>query len=281
MIWSCDAKNRFLLLNDISSAPAISMEEFSFLQDKLYNQDFSFLEQIELWEIVEKTDKKSTAQRIYTALKETADLDLLSKHNIRLLSIKDNHYPKRLLEKLDYYPQFFYFVGNERLINMPSSSVTGARNASEKGLKFARDIGQTIAKEKKVLVSGGARGCDFEATAEAIKYGGKAVWFLATSIVDTLKNETVKNWVETGKLCLLSDFNPFGEFDRKQALFRNRFIYANSEFSFVCECNSKISGTFSGAKYCLKNNLSQLYVFDNNESAVKELVSLGAISIIK
>ncbi len=281
MMWSYDAKNRFLLLNDISSAPALNSNEFSFLENHLYNKDFSLLENAKLWEIVEKTDKKSTAEKVYTALKEVRDLELLKANKIGLLSPNDERYPKRLKEKLSFFPRFFYFVGDDSLINMPSSAVTGSRNANETGLKFARDIGQTIASEKKVIVSGGASGCDFEATAEAIKSGAKAVWFLANSIENTLKNKTVKSWVDSGKLCLLSDFNPFGKFDRKQALFRNRFIYANSEFSFVCECNSKISGTFSGAKFCLENDLSQLFVFDNNEPAVKELISLGAISIIK
>ncbi|MBQ7128934.1 MAG: DNA-processing protein DprA [Clostridia bacterium] len=281
MIWSYDAKNRFLLLNDISESPTLSLEEFIKLESKIYNKDFSILESAELWEIVEKTDNKATAEKIYSALKKSEELELLKKNKIGLLSVNDEFYPQRLKEKLDYFPPFFYFLGDERLINKPSTAVTGSRNADEKGLEFARDIGQAIASENKILVSGGARGCDFEATAEAIESGGKAVWFLANPMKNILKNRLVTEWIESGKLCMLSDFNPFGEFDRKQALARNRFIYANSEISFVCECKSRISGTFSGASFCLKNNLSQLFVFDNNESAVKELISHGAVSIIK
>ena len=193
----------------------------------------------------------------------------------------DKEYPLRLRKKLgDEAPPVLYTVGDVALLNKRSVAVTGSRKMSELGERFSFDIGEIIANEKRVLVSGGAYGCDRNATETAIKNGGKAVWFVAVPIMEMLRDRQVSNWISNGDLVICSDFDPFGKFDGKIALRRNHYIYANAETAFVCQCNSKISGTYSGASYALRNNLCELFVFDNNSEGERLLIKNGAISVI-
>lgn len=281
MIYSADAKARFLLLNDLDNNIGISLNDFLDFESKFESENLSSVFDLTLWEIADRCSNKLTAQKIYSLIRNEKPLDILRKNQIGLLSVRDEFYPKMLKEKLPDCPQLFYTAGDISIINQPSYSVTGPRNASKNGIEFAYDIGETIAKENRVLVSGGARGCDYIATENAIKSGGKAVWFLATPMIEAIKSVKIKRWIDNGSLCLLYDSNPFGKFSRTQALNRNGYIYASGEVAFVCQCSSKISGTFSGAKNSLKNNLTRLYILDNGDEAEKELINLGAIAIVK
>lgn len=282
MIYSADAKARFLLLNNLQEKSAISLNDF-FEFENNFDNNLSKLGELTLWEIADRCSKKDVAQKIYSLIRDEKPIEPLKKNKIGLLSVNDEFYPKSLKAKLKFteLPQFFYTAGDISILNQPSLSVTGPRNPSKNGLEFAYDIGETIAKEDKVLISGGARGCDFTATESAIKTGGKAVWFLATPMIEAIKSVKIKRWLDNGSLCLLYDNNPFGKFDRVQALKRNSYIYATGDTAFVCQCSSKISGTFSGAKNCLKNKYTKLYILDNGDEAEKELVNMGAIAISK
>ena len=238
---------------------------------------------LSVWEIADLVHDKETAEKIYLALQKNYDdfFEKLSENDIRIVCHADGDYPVRIAKKLkNSAPPILYTVGDTCLLNEQSVAVTGSRKANEKGLKFSLDIGETIALENKILVSGGAMGCDRKATESAIKNGGKAVWFCAVPLSEMLRDKTVFELVKSGSLCLCSDFNPFGKFSGKQALRRNKYIYANAESAFICQCNSKISGTYSGANFALKNNLCELFVYDNYTEADKSLIKSGAIAII-
>lgn len=274
---------RFLLCNDVYGEPALSSEEFFEFQNKFNNKDLSDVRKLKLWELVDILNDTKQAERIYTALqKDFSDFfEKLSENDIKILCQTDSDYPVRIAKKLEKTaPPVIYTAGDTSLLNKRSAAVTGARKTSEKGLKFSFDIGETIALENKILVSGGATGCDRKATENAIKNGGQAVWFCAVPLSEMLADKSILNWVKNGSLCLCSDFNPFGKFSGKQALRRNRYIYANSETAFVCQCNSKISGTYSGANYALKNKLCEIFIYDNDTEADKLLIKNGAIAIV-
>lgn len=283
MIFSENAKAEFLLCNDVYGEPALNLEEFFKLKNKFYSKELSCLLSLSLWEIADLVKDKKTAEKIYSAFQKNYDdfYEKLSENDIRIICQSDGDYPVRILEKLkNSAPPILYTVGDICLLHEQSVAVTGSRKASEKGLKFSYDIGEAIALEDKILVSGGAMGCDRKATESAIKNGGKAVWFCAVPLSEMLRDKTVFELVKNGSLCLCSDFNPFGEFSGKQALRRNKYIYANAESAFVCQCNSKISGTYSGANFALKNRLCEIFVYDNDTEANNLLIKNGAIAIV-
>lgn len=274
---------RFMLCNDVFGEPILSNEEFYEFENLFYNKDLSGARKLKLWELVDLINDNEKAERVYLALQKNYDnfLRNLKRDSIKILTEKDDDYPVRLKQKLKKQaPVLLYSVGDTRLLNKPSSAVTGSRKMSEKGQKFAFDIGETIALENKVIISGGANGCDKNATENAIKNGGNAVWFCAVPLSQMLRDKTILNWIEDKKICLCSDFNPYGKFEGKIALRRNRYIYANAETAFVCQCNSKISGTYSGALFSLKNDLCELFVYGNGLDASELLIKNGAIAIV-
>ena len=283
MRCSDDTFVRFALCNDIFEPPIFSKKELRNFAKSLYHGNLSAARSLTLWAIADIVKDNQLAEKIYTCFRKNYDdfFEKLDKRGIFILGEKDENYPNRISQKIrEEAPVFFYVQGSSKLLNLRSASVTGSRNMSEAGLRFSADIGEAIAKENRVLVSGGARGCDFSATKSALLTGGSAVWFMAIPYDEVETNQNICRYIEDNRLCLCWDFNPFSRFEGKNALRRNRYIYANSETAFVCQCNSKISGTFSGANYALKNNLCELFVYDNNSQASKELIKNGAIAII-
>lgn len=282
MSISKDALSRFILVNDIFGESVLNKKEFFDFEKTFKNNDLSNIFDLKLWELADKTTKKN-AEKIYQALKQDYNeiLKQLNDLKITVLCKNDEFYPKKIYKKLkDEAPILLYCIGDISLLNKKAAAVTGSRDISERAKKFAKDIGETIAKENSVLITGGARGSDIIATKSAIKNGGKVVWFSAAPLIQILKNKTLTDLIKKGSLCVCTDFSPFGEFEGKKALRRNKYIYANTDTAFVCQCNSKISGTYSGANYCLKNNLTDLYVFENGYDSEKLLIKNGANSII-
>lgn len=273
---------RFVLTNDFSGRSVLTNEEFYSLESKFYNKDLSELETMPLWKIVDIVNDTELAEKIYFAFKnaDKTAFEKLSQNDILTLTNFDEFYPKTLSQKLKSdAPVLLYTLGNIDLLNQKSVAVIGSRKIDEKGRKFACDIGESIAKDGKILVSGGANGSDFEATKSAIENGGKAVWFVAVPLQEIMRKRLVKEWIDNEKLLVCWDFNPFSSFQSKIALRRNKYIYANAGSAFVCQVNSKISGTFSGANYCLKHKLCELFVFDNDSDTAKTLIENGAIAI--
>ena len=273
---------RFVLTSDFSGESVLANDEFYDLESNFYNKDLSDLETMPLWKIVDIVNDTKLAEKIYSAFQNTDKnaFEKLSQNNILTLTNIDSFYPKRLAQKLkNDAPVLLYTLGNIELLNKPSVAVIGSRKIDEKGKKFAFDIGESIAKDGKILVSGGAKGSDYFATKSAIQNGGKAVWFVAVCYDEIMQQREVKQWIEDEKLLICWAFNPFSPFKSKNALKRNRYIYANAESAFVCQVNSKISGTYSGANFCLKNNLCELFVFDNDSDTAKTLIQNGAIAI--
>ena len=273
----------FALCNDIFSKKAVTNEELEVLKRQFYNDAVHNFENVPLFKLVDMLNNNDLAERVYSAFKQPLSeyYEKLKENDIFIITDTNQFYPKGIKSKLKIeIPSFFYALGDVTLLAEKFVAVTGARNISSRGEKFAINIGETIAYEDSVLVSGGARGCDYIATKSAIKNGGCAIWFLAMPYTEIQKNKEVMNWVDEGKLLLLWDFYPFSKFQSKIALRRNHYIYACGETSFVCQCDSNISGTFSGAYNCLKNRYSDLFIYDNNSSATKDLIKNGAIAIL-
>lgn len=273
----------FALCNDIFSKKAVTNDELEILKRQFYNDALHNFVNVPLFKLVDMLNNNDLAERVYSAFKQPLSeyYEKLKENDIFIITDTNHFYPKGIKSKLKIeIPPFFYALGDVILLKEKFVAVTGARNISSLGEKFAINIGETIAYENSVLVSGGARGCDYIATKSAIENGGYAIWFLAMPYQQIVKNREVMKWVEEGKLLLLWDFYPFKEFQSKIALRRNHYIYASGETSFVCQCDSKVSGTFSGASKCLKYKYSDLFVYDNDSLATKELIKNGAIAIL-
>lgn len=205
----------------------------------------------------------------------------LNELGVEIIGMGDEHYPEKLIRRMPSgAPPIFFSAGNKKLINLKSIAVVGSREAGKSGIEFAAQIGAKAAKEGFVLVSGGARGCDSISESCATKNGGSAVLFLAVPILERLKNPRIKQLVLQGKMCLLSDFNPFSVFTKSGALYRNQYIYLNSDAAFVCESSYLKGGTYKGAITNINAGKVNTFVYENCESKGNEdLIEAGGIAV--
>ena len=112
-------------------------------------------------------------------LRELAALADLGGH---LLVSGRAHYPDSL-RSLPDAPPVLSVRGDPGLLRHPAVAIVGARNASAHGCLFARRLGQELAAEGLVVVSGLARGIDTAAHEGALAAGGATVAVIAGGYV--------------------------------------------------------------------------------------------------
>jgi predicted Rossmann fold nucleotide-binding protein DprA/Smf involved in DNA uptake len=179
---------------------------------------------------------------------------------IAVVSRADQGYParfKRLL-KSGATPILFY-CGNLSLLERPTVSVVGSRDATEAGLQFAKSIGERAASESIVIVSGDARGVDRAAMEGALDNGGEVVGILADSLSRAVLSKRYRKAVSSGKLLLLSHVEPEARFSIAQAMERNRYLYAAGDIAIVADSDVK-GGTWNGAVENLKHLWAPAFV---------------------
>ncbi|HHU22640.1 MAG TPA: DNA-protecting protein DprA [Clostridiales bacterium] len=112
-------------------------------------------------------------------------LDILDKcreGKIRILTMQDAEYPRRLLNIFDP-PAVLYVKGNLPVIDEEAAiGIAGTRKASPYGIKMARRMGYEITKGGGLVVSGLAEGIDSAGAHGALRAGGSCVGVLGTAI---------------------------------------------------------------------------------------------------
>jgi DNA processing protein len=104
----------------------------------------------------------------------SAELDFGQQQGFHLLAFGDPAYPA-LLRELPDPPPLLWCTGDLRLLQRPSVSLVGARNASSLGVRLARRICHELGEAGLVVVSGLARGIDTAAHLAALETGTIAV----------------------------------------------------------------------------------------------------------
>ncbi len=136
---------------------------------------------------------------------------------IEILSVGDSRFPARLLLS-DDHPLVLFAKGNlSALSSQVAVAVIGSRAASGQALAAARRIGEALASQGVVVVSGLAAGCDAEAHWGVVQGRGVGVGVLAHGL-DTISPASSRSLSE--KLlecdgCLASEYPP-GEPPRKR-----------------------------------------------------------------
>lgn len=93
----------------------------------------------------------------------------------------DPAYPA-LLREAPTAPPIMTYRGDTALFARPAVAVVGARNASAAALKLARQFGEALAAEGRLVVSGLARGIDGAAHEGALAAGGATAGVIAGGI---------------------------------------------------------------------------------------------------
>jgi len=196
------------------------------------------------------------------------ELDDFEKKGIGVVTLFDKDYPVLLKRKLKRKtPPVLFYAGNIELAKKIGIAVAGSRNVDKAGMEFARKLAEKAAKERLVIYSGGAKGVDSISENTAIAAGGAVVSFIADSLLDKIKKKDILNFIEQGRMLLLSDVRPDAGFSAARAMNRNKYIYASSYGAFVVASDYNKGGTWTGAVEALKNGWAKVLVWANETYA--------------
>ena len=145
-----------------------------------------------------------------------------------------------------------YASGDLSLLDGPAVAVVGARAVSEAGAKRARQLSRALAAAGVTVVSGLAKGVDYNAHMAALQGGGRTVGVIGTPLAKAYPAE--HGWLQeeiAADHLLLSPFRDGdrvfpGNFPR-----RNRVMAAVTDGSIIIEASDS-SGTLHQAAECQK-----------------------------
>lgn len=107
--------------------------------------------------------------------------DEINKHDVKVATVFDDDYPKRLLD-IDEYPLALYYKGNSSLLKNRGVAVVGTRGASRYGLNVTRDFSMEFARAGLNVISGFARGVDTMAHKSALDVNGNTIAVVANGL---------------------------------------------------------------------------------------------------
>lgn len=165
---------------------------------------------------------------------------------IRILTYDDPDYPLAF-SRIPDMPLVLYCTGDPHWLNEPGMvGMVGTRKPSEYGLQAAATLGEELAKNGALIVSGLADGLDSAGHHAAIKAGSPTVGVLGVPIDRTYpaSNRELRRKIEQNG-CVVSEYPPeMTGVGRNGFLQRNRLIAALSSALVVVEAREK-SGTMS------------------------------------
>jgi DNA processing protein len=145
--------------------------------DRVFKASFEDLMQVE--GIREKAIKG--IKGFNQAARVEQELELMQKHNVKLVSCMDDKYPAHLLNIYDP-PPFLYVRGDLREREKHAVAVVGSRFASSYGMMVTERICRDMAREGITIVSGMARGVDTSAHRGALSVRERTIAVLGCGI---------------------------------------------------------------------------------------------------
>ncbi len=118
-------------------------------------------------------------------------LEYIYKNNIEIISIKDEKYPE-ILKNIYDAPIVLYAKGNLSALQSYGFAMVGARNASEYGIKVAKNISYNLSKYGFNVISGLANGIDSYSHIGAINAGGITTAVIGTGLDRIYPKENAK-----------------------------------------------------------------------------------------
>lgn len=109
----------------------------------------------------------------------------------------------------------------------------------------------------------------------ALYAGGRAVGFVAESLMRAVLRFENRRFIASGRLALLTPLGPEAPFSRGTAMGRNRFIYAATQGVCVV-APAETGGTATGACEALANGWGRVFVRDRSRPGLRALAALGA-----
>ena len=296
--------------SNTSSISPLSTKEFYDLLNAIdeYNApkrmdlfDFSEKEKIK-FDVINELDKKfmveklrikeELADKILTLFKRSTsvsfEIEKLENNGIKICTIFDPEYPKRLKSGLKNMPNslreppLFYYCGDISLLKLKYAGFVGAREVDSSDTEWTISlIKQKKWMENLGVVSGGSEGIDSISESTALSENLPVIEF-SKNMRLSLKNPNIIDAIENKLMLLISEINPLRTLTKMDAtvhfMNRNKYIYAISEHTFVVKSGfGSRSGTWSGAEQAIKKKITKVYVRDIPYEGNLKLIELGGI----
>lgn len=138
------------------------------------------------------------------------ELELMKRHGVRLLTIKDKGYPKNLLSIHDP-PPYLYIKGHiEETTDDIAVAIVGSRSPTPYGIAITERIAGDLTSAGVTVVSGMARGCDTAAHRGALLAGGRTIAVLGCGVDVIYPKENKRLYEEIGRRGVLVSELPMG-----------------------------------------------------------------------
>lgn len=200
---------------------------------------------------------------------------------IWVISRADASYPRRLKVKMKARaPAVLYGCGDSALLNTGGLAVVGSRHVSDALVTYAGEVGALAARAEQTVVSGGARGVDRAAMDGALSAGGRVIGVLAEELEREAMNRRNRDPLRSGRLVLVSEYDPCSRFSIGHAMQRNKLIYAFADNALIVNSDLEKGGTWAGAVEQLdKLHFAPVFVRSTGEPnrALDALRDRGAI----
>jgi predicted Rossmann fold nucleotide-binding protein DprA/Smf involved in DNA uptake len=178
-----------------------------------------------------------------------------------VISRVDDAYPRRLKDRLKRLaPPILYGSGRKELLARGGLAIVGSRDIDEEAFQYTCLVAESCAGQGIGVVSGGARGVDGEAMGAALKKGGSVVGVPAKGLAQESSSRKFRDSIMEGTLALISPYPPHAAFSVGNAMGRNRYIYALSDWALVVSSALGEGGTWAGATENLKHRWVPLFV---------------------
>jgi DNA processing protein len=121
------------------------------------------------------------AHDLHQALRDadvSAELELIARHQVHLLTLGSAEYPKTLAQIFDP-PHLLYVKGSLMPADAKAVAIVGSRQCTSYGRRIAERLATGLAHKGYTIISGLARGVDGAAHRGALKAGGRTLAVLA------------------------------------------------------------------------------------------------------
>lgn len=191
------------------------------------------------------------------------ELDRLRSRGIWVVTIADEAYPARLVERLGSdAPPVLFGSGPAGLLTGGGVAIVGSREADDDAIAFTARLAAAAAAGGSAVVSGGARGIDATAMRAAFEAGGSVVGVLPEGVEHRLREASSRSVVAAGQAVLVSPYHPAAAFSAGAAMGRNKLIYALSDVAVVVSSADGSGGTWTGAVEALDGGWVPVLVRD-------------------
>lgn len=226
--------------------------------------------------------RQGGARQIRIASEEAVDAELETAHRLgaRFLAVNEPHYPP-LLARIDQAPPLIAVMGQLHLLDEPTLSIVGARNASLAGVRLAQRIAGQLGQHGYVIASGLARGIDAAAHHGSLETGTIAA--LAGGLDQPYPPENRELYAEIAERGVVLSEMPFGWQPRaKDFPRRNRLVAGIGHGLLVVEAAYR-SGSLISAR--LANDMGRLVFavpgspLDPRAAGTNRLLKEGAVLV--